>query len=1021
MRNRLLLSILGILVVATALAGLLSQLDSLTNPNNIQQKNDSLTLTPDIPLKLENGSTITLQTINKSSGNSGAATSSPGPTGTSNATPSSGNSGAATSTPSPTGTSNATPSSSNVENSLSYTPSTTTKQCQELPHIPLFKVSGATHTSYLRTATGDEYNGDSWTQLDAIYLSYKNQDVIPELVNASLRFPWNGLTISLMSEPQQSPSFTDIISLNPVMQYEKLNAGVIPISLYPQYVNLDGQYRPGIAIFNSLSAVSSYTWQSNIFDFSIEQLNGDTTIDDSRYYQLPLDMPIRIKQFAQQITASATTPYQKAEALESYLRNNYEYCLGKDDPDANKKPSSQDSVDWFLFDHKRGTCGCFSSAFVVLARSIGLPARVVSGWVIESTDQPQIVYTDQAHQWAEVAFSNLGWVTFEPTAGGATSRVTSTPTPIAPTLTPTATPTPTLTPAPTVIPTPTPTLTPTPTPTPTVTSTPTLTPVQESTITEITSVDNIVKRGKIFKILGTVKSASGTPVEGVFVEIFINPRKEITGGVLVGEGKVTGGNFNIDAQIPDVTDLGNYQLLAHTIGNSKYKDSWSDPQIKVVTDTSITLNTPGRVKESEQVALQGKLTEENSKPTQGQRIDIFLDGVLVNQLTTNADGYFQWEQTFNKPGDSIIEARFSGTEYQLPSSEKASAKVLIPTVLNLQVQEKAHTKDSVAIRGTLLQDQTLIPVINQQIELSIVGQSIGDKLITNQDGVFTTEHTFNKQGNYQIEANFAGDSSYWESNAKAELAIDASLSQKIPVWLFLVIGIAVAAMIVGGFVLVRRLKRRGLITRPSDIRHISQGISLKVGLPQIRNQLPDVWGIGDELEIACYLLDQNGTPLDVSSLEIIIGQETHNVTTDKSGTAKIQYTFKKKGDYILAATFKGEPGSGNTHAERPLRIVDYREEIVSLFKTLTDWLLNIGIEFTLEATPREIQRAVQQSGSDIPVSALEDSVSCFEEADFSLHPISRNAYEKMYLAQQKIKENERKSTNNQAIPISASN
>ena len=82
-------------------------------------------------------------------------------------------------------------------------------------------------------------------------------------------------------------------------------------------------------------------------------------------------------------------------------------------------------MDWFLFEHLKGTCGNFSSAFVVMARSVGIPSRVVSGWVVDSTQENQTVYTDQAHQWAEVALDGIGWVTFESTApGGASTRVT---------------------------------------------------------------------------------------------------------------------------------------------------------------------------------------------------------------------------------------------------------------------------------------------------------------------------------------------------------------------------------------------------------------------------------------------------------------------------------------------------------------------------------------------------------------------------------------------------------------------
>ena len=79
-------------------------------------------------------------------------------------------------------------------------------------------------------------------------------------------------------------------------------------------------------------------------------------------------------------------------------------------------------MDWFLFDKQEGTCGSFSSAFVLLARAVGLPARVVSGWAIAPTPYVQTVSADQAHQWAEVALNGIGWVDFDPTPGGAGSR-----------------------------------------------------------------------------------------------------------------------------------------------------------------------------------------------------------------------------------------------------------------------------------------------------------------------------------------------------------------------------------------------------------------------------------------------------------------------------------------------------------------------------------------------------------------------------------------------------------------------
>ncbi len=51
----------------------------------------------------------------------------------------------------------------------------------------------------------------------------------------------------------------------------------------------------------------------------------------------------------------------------------------------------------------------------MLARAVGIPARVVSGWVIVRQEDTQTVYGGQAHRWAEIALDGLGWVTVDPT------------------------------------------------------------------------------------------------------------------------------------------------------------------------------------------------------------------------------------------------------------------------------------------------------------------------------------------------------------------------------------------------------------------------------------------------------------------------------------------------------------------------------------------------------------------------------------------------------------------------------
>jgi transglutaminase-like putative cysteine protease len=89
-------------------------------------------------------------------------------------------------------------------------------------------------------------------------------------------------------------------------------------------------------------------------------------------------------------------------------------------------PLGRDSVDEFLFIQKAGYCEHFSSAFVVLMRAAGIPARVVTGYVGGYWNQVggywQVRRSD-AHAWAEVWLPGRGWVREDPTAAVAPDRI----------------------------------------------------------------------------------------------------------------------------------------------------------------------------------------------------------------------------------------------------------------------------------------------------------------------------------------------------------------------------------------------------------------------------------------------------------------------------------------------------------------------------------------------------------------------------------------------------------------------
>ncbi len=130
------------------------------------------------------------------------------------------------------------------------------------------------------------------------------------------------------------------------------------------------------------------------------------------YLQLPDRLPRRVPLLAKSITEEYSNPFDKASAIERYLRSKIKYNEAVTPP-----PSGRDGVDYTLFDRPEGYCNYYASAMAVLARSIGIPARIASGYTLGDYDNGVYHVTEkEAHAWPELYFPGYGWIEFEPTA-----------------------------------------------------------------------------------------------------------------------------------------------------------------------------------------------------------------------------------------------------------------------------------------------------------------------------------------------------------------------------------------------------------------------------------------------------------------------------------------------------------------------------------------------------------------------------------------------------------------------------
>lgn len=132
------------------------------------------------------------------------------------------------------------------------------------------------------------------------------------------------------------------------------------------------------------------------------------------YTQLPPTLTPRIKALAERVTRGKVTRYDQVSALERHLQTVYRYSLEGGHED-------KDPVSDFLFKKKYGHCEFFATSMVLMARSLGLPARVVTGFyggAWNDLGSYVAIRQSDAHAWVEVYFPGHHWVTFDPTPSG---------------------------------------------------------------------------------------------------------------------------------------------------------------------------------------------------------------------------------------------------------------------------------------------------------------------------------------------------------------------------------------------------------------------------------------------------------------------------------------------------------------------------------------------------------------------------------------------------------------------------
>jgi transglutaminase-like putative cysteine protease len=159
---------------------------------------------------------------------------------------------------------------------------------------------------------------------------------------------------------------------------------------------------------------------SSFVDFILQP--DETPQAMQKWLQLPSGYNPAAIAYAKRLRSQSENDMAIVHAVLRFFREeNFSYTL--------EPPSlGQHTADEFLFSTRAGFCEHYSSAFVILMRAAGIPARVVTGYQggeVNDIDGFMTVRQSDAHAWAEVWLKGRGWLRIDPTAAVAPERVTT--------------------------------------------------------------------------------------------------------------------------------------------------------------------------------------------------------------------------------------------------------------------------------------------------------------------------------------------------------------------------------------------------------------------------------------------------------------------------------------------------------------------------------------------------------------------------------------------------------------------
>jgi hypothetical protein len=462
-------------------------------------------------------------------------------------------------------------------------------------HYPLFEVEGSAELIYLRTECREFYfgfddeNGGWQADIEVANFSYAGGSI--------------DTILSGVSGSSRTGSIKPIEPLRgflPVMNY---TTGLFSSNRSLLY------FEERQTFFSSEYITERYDLDYNYYEIDEQFLENTLWQDEHDYYRYyTLEEP-DLTELARTIAGRENGlpgPYSTAMTIAGHLKNNYRlhsnYYLESD---------SYPNIYDFLFNNKPGSVIDFTTAFLLLSRELGLPARIVFGYRIDPEKDYQVVYRDQLAAFGEIYFEEIGWVTFDSLPGYSFYQP------------------------------------------------------PEKTVTELPDEPIVAIKGESLVLSGIVKDQYGNPLEELVVLFYLlkdlEEEKLSADQSAVAEGQFTA-SISIDQELP----VGPIYAVAKTLESDLYQGSTDYVAIDIHSDTAIKLSLPAQISLGNDLRIEGKLTE-TPAPTPIPEVNIIYvvseegstDKLFQSKTVTAEDGSFSLnlQADFFEPDHDLFSLR----------------------------------------------------------------------------------------------------------------------------------------------------------------------------------------------------------------------------------------------------------------------------------------------------------------------------------------------------------------------------